>query len=77
MALRLETREVLFAAYLGPNKGKTMLSHAVEIGESGCVIRALCDRVSPLSIADAGASDPKAEPTCRHCVSRKKKWRPA
>lgn len=73
----LETREVLATAYLGPNKGASMLSHSVEVGASGSVIRALCDRVSPLSIADAGAQDITADPTCKTCLARRKKWKPA
>lgn len=72
----LETREVLAAAYLGPNKGSSMLSHSVEVGSSGSIIRVLCDRVSPLSIADAGAADILAEPTCKSCASKRKKWAP-
>lgn len=76
MAFHLETREVLAAAYLGPNKGRTMLSHSVECSDDGMVIRVLCDRVSRLSIADRYAQDIAAEPTCRHCRSRKKKWQP-
>jgi hypothetical protein len=74
--VKLETREVLAAAYLGPNKGRTMLTHSVEIGERGSVIRALCRRVSPLSIADHHAQDTTLEPTCPNCRSKKKKWQP-
>lgn len=75
--MRLETREVLAAAYLGPNKGRTMLSHSVEIGERGSIIRVLCDRVSPLSIADHYAQDTTLPPTCKTCLSRSKKWNPS
>jgi hypothetical protein len=73
---RLETREVLADAYLGPNKGRTMLSHSCEIGASGVLIRVLCDRVSPLSIAARHAQDTTLEPTCKTCRSKKKKWTP-
>jgi hypothetical protein len=72
----LETREVLAEAYLGPNKGRTMLSHSCEIGASGMLIRVLCGRVSPLSIADKFAQDIALEPTCKVCQARKKKWQP-
>lgn len=72
----LETREVEAAAYLGPNKGRTMLSHSCEIGNSGMLIRVLCDRVSSLSIADKFAQDTTLEPTCKVCQARKKKWQP-
>lgn len=72
----LETREVEAAAYLGPNKGRTMLSHSCEIGASGMLIRVLCGRVSPLSIADRWAQDIGLEPTCKVCQARKKKWQP-
>lgn len=74
--LHLETREVLAACYLGPNKGRTMLSHSVEVGATGMVIRALCDRVSPLSLADKWAQDITGEPTCKTCIARKTKWQP-
>lgn len=74
--LHLETREVLAACYLGPNKGRTMLSHSVEVGASGMVIRAICERVSPLSLADKYAQDTTLEPTCLICRARKKKWKP-
>ncbi len=74
--LHLETREVLAAAYLGPNKGKTMLSHSCEVGASGMLIRVLCGRVSPLSIADKWAQDTTLEPTCKPCQRKKTKWRP-
>lgn len=73
----LETREVLAACYLGPNKGGSMLSHSVEVGERGSIIQVLCDRVSPQSIADAGAADITGEPTCKTCLSRRKKWTPS
>jgi hypothetical protein len=72
----LETREVLAACYLGPNKGRTMLSHSVEVGATGMVIRSLCDRVSPLSLADKWAQDTTQEPTCKPCQRKKKKWKP-
>ncbi len=71
---RLQTREVAAAAYLGPNKGRTMLSHSCLIGSTGAILRVLCDRVSPLSIADYHAQDTTADPTCRSCLSKRKKW---
>ncbi len=70
----LETREVEAAAYLGPNKGRTMLSHSVEVGADGMVIRVLCGRVSELSIADKYAQDTTLDPTCKNCLSKRKKW---
>lgn len=69
----IETREVLGACYLGPNKGRTMLSHAVEISPEGEIIRVLCGRVSELSIADKYAQDTTLAPTCRHCAARLRK----
>lgn len=74
--LHLETREVLAACYLGPNKGGSMLSHSVEVGADGMVIRVLCGRVSERSIADKYAQDTTLEPTCKPCIARKKKWQP-
>lgn len=73
-AFHLETREVLAACYLGPNKGRSMLSHSCEVGQSGIIIRVLCDRVSPLSMADECAADTQAEPSCSRCRSKKKQW---
>lgn len=72
----LETREVLAACYLGPNKGGSMLSHSVEVGSDGMVIRVLCGRVSERSIADKYAQDTTLEPTCKPCIGKKKKWQP-
>jgi hypothetical protein len=74
--LHLETREVLAACYLGPNKGASMLSHSVEVGRDGMVIRVLCGRVSERSIADKHAQDITLEPTCKPCIGKKKKWQP-
>lgn len=72
----LETREVQAAAYLGPNKGRTMLSHSCWIDRRGLVREVLCGRVSELSIADRFAQDTALEPTCTTCIRRKKKLQP-
>lgn len=64
----IETREVLAAAYLGPNKTRgRMLSHAVVVDSDKRVLGVLCRRVSALSLADRHASDPSAPPTCEYC----------
>ena len=70
----LETREVLAACYLGPNKGRTMLSHSCWIDRRGTVREVLCGRVSELSIADRFAQDTTLDPTCKPCLSRRKQW---
>lgn len=72
---RIQTRAVLAAAYLGPNKARgRMLSHAVEVDEEQHAIRVLCTRVVLESLADRYASDPDAEPTCAPC---RRQWRAA
>lgn len=71
----IQTREVLAAAYLGPNKGRTMLSHAVEVSAEGAIIQVLCGRVSELSIADEYAQDITKAPTCKPCQAKLKKLR--
>ena len=71
----IQTREVLAATYVGPNKGRTMLSHAVEVGAEGEIIRVLCGRVSELSIADEYAQDITKAPTCKPCRAKLKKLR--
>lgn len=82
--MKIETREVLADAYLGPNKRSRngngqysrMLSHACEIGARGEVVRVLCGRVSRLSMADRFASDVSAAPTCEHCQSKLRRVHP-
>ncbi len=72
----IETREVLAACYLGPNKRRgRMLSHAVVVDRDKRVVEVLCRRVSELSIADREASDPTATPTCAYCLRALKKRR--
>lgn len=81
MKSRIESREVLAAAYTGPNKHgrrdegahghRRMLRHAVlveELGEDGTRETLLCDRVSPHSLADEFAGDKTAPPTCPACI---------
>lgn len=68
MTDRIETREVLAAAYLGPNK-RRMLSHAVKVDFYGGEF-VLCGSVMTSSLADANAGDPTAPPTCPKCQSR-------
>ena len=68
----IETREVLAAAYLGPNKGRTMLSHAVQLDNIDRPLRVLCGRVSLSSLADHCAQDTTQPPTCRRCLSKLK-----
>lgn len=71
-----ETREVLAACYLGPNKGphtgRRMLTHAIELDDHGAEVRVLCDRVELSSIADAGANvgHHADVPTCKPCAAR-------
>jgi hypothetical protein len=70
----VETREVLAAAYLGPTTPHgRMLSHAAVVNEDGAVASVLCRRVSVDSLADRGASDPSATPTCDRCRAAIKK----
>jgi hypothetical protein len=69
----LETREVEAACYLGPNKGRTKLSHSCWIDVRGAVREVLCGRVSELSIAGRFAQDTTLDPTCKSCLSRRKK----
>lgn len=68
---KIETREVLADAYGRRNnfKGRTkrMLSHAVEVNTEGFATAVLCKRVTLDNLADRGASDPGAPPTCEAC----------
>lgn len=73
----IEIREVLAAAYLGPNKGPwtghRMLTHAVEVDEEGRELRVLCGRVLLESLADAGSLSPGERhgvPTCPQCAAK-------
>ena len=76
--MRYETRAVLAAAYLGPNKrARTgrgrMLTLSVRVSDRGAELAVLCGRVSILSIADVNADDPTKPPTCEHCARRLRK----
>lgn len=72
--MRIETRAVLAAAYLGPNKGRyighRMLTHAVEVDDNDHDVRVLCGRVELDSLADRNAGDWRVAPTCESCVRR-------
>jgi hypothetical protein len=69
MKFHLETRAVQAAAYLGPNKGRTQLTHAVTVDGDGKVGRVICGRVMEGSIERFSATPAAAaeEPTCRSC----------
>lgn len=81
MKSRIESREVLAAAYTGPNKHgrrdegahghRRMLRHAVlieELPDRHEREQLLCNRVSVLSLADAMAGDRTRPPTCIACM---------
>jgi hypothetical protein len=64
----LETREVQEAAYLGPNKGRTKLTHAILVAEDGSIVRVICGRAMLSSIGFSNTPfDASQEPTCRPC----------
>ena len=65
MPNHFETREVLDDSYR--IKRGAMLSHLVEVGELGSILRVVCGKVQPLSMAGRAAADPLARPTCDRC----------
>jgi hypothetical protein len=67
---RVETRAVLAAAYPGGSRAKldSTLTHAVEVDVAGNEIRVRCGRVKLANLADSGATDPLARPTCPRCA---------
>jgi hypothetical protein len=66
----IETREVLYAAYVGGRHHRGVsLRHAVMV-RNGAVIEALCRRVRLDSLSDRNAGDPMAAPTCAYCLRR-------
>lgn len=71
-----QTRAVLAACYLGPNKSgslsgrRRMLTHTVEVDDATGHFKLLCSRVSELSLADEYADDPNKLPTCPECLRR-------
>lgn len=77
MTDRIETREVLAACYLGPNKQNCrMLTHAVVVRPHFGDIEVLCGRVEFGSLADAGSLDEvgrNTPPTCAACLRAVKK----
>lgn len=63
VADKFETRDVLAGAYVRDDDERGFLSHTVDAATE----RPLCNRVKAESIADAGAGDVKAVPTCPAC----------
>jgi hypothetical protein len=78
MARTFETREILAdtRGYSRRVKDGRMRSHAVEIVD-GVEARVLCERVKVDNLADAGAGDVDAVPSCDVCARRLKAARKA
>lgn len=65
----LETRAVLGAAYVTLENG--CLTHTAVLDEQGREPAfVLCRGVKPEHLADPGATDPQARPTCPTCAER-------
>ena len=69
MAYHLETRAILAGAYRGTSVSRrTLLTHVAVVREDGSIARVLCGRVDIDSLADSGAMDVHAIPTCQTCA---------
>jgi len=65
---RVETRAVLAGAYV--NRDGATLTHAVEVDGDRWPTRVLCGRAKVDNLADEGAGDCFAAPTCPLCVKK-------
>lgn len=69
--MKYETRAVLAAAYNGMHHPfYKMHTHTVEFEHYDVDGRVLCSRVKLTHMADAGADDPYAPPSCPTCLRR-------
>jgi len=76
VVIRIETRSVLAGVYVNqglftPGAGGEPRTHAVEVDEERWPVRVLCGPSPKVeNLADEGACDPFAPPTCSRCVAK-------
>lgn len=64
--MNIETRDVLGGSYKGNQESRSMRTHSLEQGAA----MSLCGRMAEERLADAGAGDPDAKPTCPACLKK-------